>query len=168
MKKITKFLSIMACAVVVALSGLLLGGCGGGKPYSLAGTTLRGTSECIIVWGESATQQDKEALWAEFGVTNDEDCANKYAENAGDFHSTMTFVFAEDGTVSMTYKEHEEPETHVFYYVQSEDLKSVQMYYNQEYTHKYLPIKFINGKYYLNATPDSEYDMGIYIALVKE
>jgi len=170
MKKLSKIFGIIACAFVLVVSGVMLTACGGsGKanPYSIKGVTLKGTSECIIVWGENATQADKEELWTQLGATNDKEFEQKYSEMAGEFYKSWTCVFKNDGSVEVTMTEHEEPETETWYFTQTEDLKTIQTYYDAELTDKFLPFDFIDGKYCLSIVPDSDYDISIYFAFAK-
>ena len=166
MKKLSKILGVIACAFMLVFSGVMLTACGGGA-FNVKGVTLKGTSECKVVWGESATQEEKEELWGQLDATNNEDFTQKYSEEAGAFYESWTCVFKDDGSVEVTLTEHDEPETETWYYTQTEDLKTVQFYYDAELSDSFLPFEFIDGKYWLNIAPDSDYDVGIYFAFAR-
>lgn len=167
MKKLSKILGTIACAFVLVLSGFMLTACGGANPYSVKGVTLKGTAECKVVWGENATQQEKEELWSQVDVTTDEEFMQKYSEMAGEFYETWSLVFKNDGSIEATLTEHDEPETEIWYFTQTEDLKTIQTYYDAELTHSFLPLEYMEGKYWLNIVSDSDYDVSIYFAFVK-
>lgn len=163
MKKLSKILGMIACAFVIAFSGIMLTACGA-NAFDIKGVTLKGTSECIVIWGENATQTEKEELWSQLDATNNEEFTQKYSEIAGEFYETWTLVFNADGSVQVTLTEHEEPETNTWYYTQTEDLKTIQLYYDAELTDSFLPFSFINGKFCMNIAPDADYDVSIYFA----
>ena len=162
MKKLTKYLGIIAGAFILMFSGVMLTACGGANPYSVKGVTLRGTSECIIVWEENATQLNKEYMWNKNGVTNDEELVNELSEQGGSFYETWECVFKNDGSMDVTLTENQEPETETWYFTQTEDFKTIQTYFDAELTDKFLSFDYIDGKYWLNI---SDYDyLSIYFA----
>ena len=161
MKKLSKILGMIACAFVIIFSGAMLTACGGGA-YNIKGTTLKGTAECKIVWGENATQQNKEAMWSKNGVTNDDELAQKFAEQDGEFYETWKCIFNNDGSLEVTLTEHEDPETETWYFTQTEDFNTIQTYFDAELTDSFLSFDYIDGEYMLNI---SEYDyLAIYFA----
>ena len=165
MKKFSKILGMIACSFVIIFLGVMLTACGGGA-YDIKGTTLKGTAECKVVWGENATQAEKEELWSEVGATNDEEFEQIYSELEGEFYKTWTCVFKNDSSIEVTIED-EGPELLTWYFIQSEDFKTIQTYYDVELTDKFLPFDFIDGKFCLNITPDAEYDVSIYFAFTK-
>ena len=62
-----------------------------------------------------------------------------------------------------------EPETITGYYVQSEDLKNVKTYSDEEFTDLMLEytLEYVNGNFCLNLAVDSDYDVGIYFVFNK-
>ena len=121
---------MIACVVVLMFSGIMFTACGGVNPYSIKGITLKGKAECKVIWGEDATQADKDELWSQLNATNNEGFEQKYSERAGEFYETWTCVFKNDGSVEVTLTEYDEPETETWYFTQTEDLKIIQTYYD--------------------------------------
>ncbi len=165
MKKLSKFLSVIACALIVVVSGAALAGCGGNKPYSVKGVKLTGTAECTVVWGDSATQQDKDELWGQLDATNNEEFEQNMSEMAKEFYEASWFDFKKDGTFTAYMDESEQSG----YYVQSEDLKTITLYRNAEHTQAFsgFVFEYIDGAFRLNTTTDGDYDVSIYFAYKK-
>ena len=66
MKKFSKWFGTITCALVVVLSGVLMTACSA-KPYDVKGVTFNAKADCSIVWGENATQTDKEYYYVNWG-----------------------------------------------------------------------------------------------------
>ena len=134
MKKISKILGVIACAFVFMLSGALLTACGGAAPFNVKGVSLKGTAECILVWGEEISEQDKQDIYAENDITSEEELNAMYSNWLGEQIKTYTYTYNTDGTLLI--KAFAEGETHEIegYYAQSEDLKTITNYHDAEHT----------------------------------
>ena len=169
MKKLTKFLGIIACAFVLVLSSAILTACGGEKPYSVKGVTLKGSSECSIVWDEDATQEDKQRLWDAYNVSNDEELLADLTENDGEFYSTFTCVFDANGGFVMSATEGSKEKSYEGYYSQSSDLQRVELYHDAEHTQTFshFAFQYIDGRFNLDMPMDGEWHINIYFVFNK-
>ena len=170
MKKLMKSLTALVLAFVAVLSVLSLTACGEEKPYSVVGLTLNGTKNCVVVWGEDVTNQDKERFYDEIQLSTKSDGAVKdyFETNYGELMVTVVMTFNEDGTLTYSSADKSRPIT--YYYVQSQDLNSVALYRNEEHTIDVdgMKVDFINGKYCLCITSLESINLqGIYFELVK-
>ena len=149
MKKIAKTLAIMFCAMVVAVSSMLLSACSGGA-YNIAGVTLSGNGElkCIIVWSEDTTPELKEQILSNMSCQTEQDLIDYYVSRLDDVIPLIKLEFQNDGTLLYTDGKFED---RVYYYEQSTDLKIVELYSNAEHTSDVdgMRVEFIDGKTYL-------------------
>ena len=162
MKKFSKWFGTITCALVVVLSGVLMTACSA-KPYDVKGVTFNAKADCFVVWGEEATQRDKDYLYEDFEATNDAELeASIEAGEAGQHFGGFTFTFNEDGLCIVSYAEGEE----TFYYVQSEDLKNIKLYDNAEHTgYVDFELDFVDGEFAFNASAGGDADVAIYFVL---
>ena len=157
-------MATVACAFVVLFSGVLLAACGSEKPYSVQGKSFKGTDSCIVVWGEDATETDKEHIWEAMESAGDEEMTAKFAAQMAETVKGISLEFHEDG--SFEYVNGSDTET--CYYVQSEDLTIVDLYHDADHETDMdgLQVRFINGKFYLRImyVPNYNFD-GVFFAL---
>ena len=150
MKKFSKIMAVMVCTLVVVVSSLLLGACGGASAYNVAGVTLSGNGElqCIIVWNENATPEIKEQTLSDMGYQTEQELIDFYVSRLDDVILLITLEFQNDGTLLYTDGKFED---HVYYYEQSEDFKIVELYSNAGHTSDVdgMRVEFINGEEYL-------------------
>lgn len=145
MKK--KILSFVLAICLIIPCAIILTACGGNtKPFDVKGKTLTVNGKASIVWEEETTDEQKTEYIASLsipGVTTEaqlKEYFNKYAKDS----KGQKMSFKNDGTVAIKGEDLDE----TAYYVQSEDLKTITVYDDEDHTAEMMVFSYIeNGAY---------------------
>lgn len=129
MKK--KFLNYMLAICLIIPAILLFSACGGSNMVKVAGKTYTATDDVSFEWKKGVTNEQKQSVYDELDVENDTELLTALKSQATNYDS-ITITFNTDGTVVLNVEDNQING----YYTQSEDLKTVTIYSNQEKTEK--------------------------------
>ena len=115
----------------------------------------------FFAWSETATQEDKNNIYNDLKVANDEELKETIKEFGSDFVNCK-LVFDKKGTVEITKSQ---DNAKLYYYSQSEDLKTINIFDDAEKTKDAGTLSFVNGYFCLKE--DETKAITIYIAFNK-
>ena len=149
MKKIFKISSIF---VAVVFSALFLSACGASSPFSVVGKTFKPARQVEILWEEGATAEEKQEIYDELEVQDDSGIKAMYEQWLANDEAELNgikFVYEANGIGKLYIGNNAIPQT--FYWSQSEDLKVVTNYRDEEKTSKFSDglgeLFYVNGRY---------------------